>query len=93
MNMVLADYEIPVAYSMVAMAAQTPERRSDAIQQFLCYWMAFNNIYVTIADRAGRRAHLQRNPDGSIRTRAAAQVSVPEVSTVSEREQLGLRPK
>jgi len=88
--MVLAEYEAPVAYSMVAMAAQMPERRSDAIQQFRCYWAAFNNIYVTIAERAGRRARLRRNRDGSIRTRTEGQVSVPEVSTVSEREQLNL---
>jgi hypothetical protein len=79
-----------VAYSMLAMAAQPPERRPDAIQQFMCYWTAFNNIYVTLADLAGRRAHLQWNPDGSIRTRTVAQVSVPTVSTVSEREQLEL---
>lgn len=88
--MVLAEYEVPVAYSMVAMATNPPERRADAIQQFMCYWAAFNNIYVTIAERAGRRAQLRRNPDGSIRTRAAGQVTVPEVITVSEREQLNL---
>jgi hypothetical protein len=86
---VLAAYEVPVAYSMVAMAAQTPpERRADAMQQFMCYWAAFNNIYVTISERAGRRAQLRRNPDGSIRTREIAQVKIPEVSTVSEREQI-----
>ncbi len=88
--MVLSEYEVPVAYSMVAMAAQTPEWRSDAIQQFTCYWAAFNNIYVTIAEQSGRRAELRRNPDGSIKTRAIGQVSVPEVRSVSEREQLDL---
>ena len=50
MNMALAAYEIPAAYSVVAMAAQTPERRSDAIQQFMCYWAAFNNI-ITVSQR------------------------------------------
>lgn len=88
--MILADYEVPVAYSMVAMAAQTPERRSDSIQQFMCYWAAFNNIYVTIAERAGKRSQLKRNLDGSIRTRAAGQVNIPVVTIVSERDQLEL---
>jgi hypothetical protein len=86
----LTDYEVPVAYSMIRMAAEVPERRPDVIQQFICYWAAFNNIYVTISERAGRRAQLRRNPDGSLRTRAAAQVRVPVVSTVSEREQIDL---
>lgn len=88
--MVLADYEVPVAYSMVAMASQTPARRPDAIQQFMCYWAAFNNIYVTIAERAGKGAQLKLNPDGSIRTRVVGQVNVPVVTTISERDQLEL---
>lgn len=88
--MVFAAYEVPVAYSMVAMADRAPECRANAIQQFMCYWAAFNNIYVMVSERAGRRAQLKLNSDGSIRTRTTAQVKIPEVSTVSERDQLDL---
>jgi hypothetical protein len=86
----LREYEVPVAFSMIRMAAELPERRPDTIHQFLCYWAAFNNIYVTVSERAGRSAQLRRNPDGSLRTRAIAGVRVPEVTTVSEREQIDL---
>lgn len=88
--MILADYEIPVAYSMLAMAAQTPERRPDIIPQFMCYWVAFNNIYVTIAERAGKQPQLRRNSDGSIQTCSTGDISVPKVTPVREREQLDL---
>lgn len=52
--------------------------------------MAFNNIYVTIAEQAGRQPQLQMNPDGSVKTRAIGHVNVPKVNTVSERDQLDL---
>ena len=88
--MVLASYEVPVAYSMVAMADQLLERSYDSIQRFMCYWVAFNSIYVTIAEQNGERAQLKRNQDGSIRTRGNGQVSVPVVAKVSERKQLDI---
>ena len=52
--------------------------------------MAFNNIYVTIAEQAGRQPQLQMNPDGSVKTRAIGHVDMPKVKTVSEKEQLDL---
>lgn len=89
--MILAQYEIPVAYSMVAMATQLlPAKASHPIETFMCYWAAFNNIYVTVAEQKGRRVRVRRNNDGSLRTRPVGQVNIPEVAVVSEREQLDL---
>jgi hypothetical protein len=85
---VFAEYEVPVAYSMVAMATQVPS--THPLQAFTCYWAAFNNIYVTIAEQSGKRARLRKNADGSLRTRMVGQINVPQVSTVSEREQIDL---
>jgi hypothetical protein len=85
---VFAEYEIPVAYSMVAMATQVPS--VHPLQAFTCYWAAFNNIYVAISERAGKSAQLRKNADGSLRTRAVGQINIPRVSTVSEREQIDL---
>jgi hypothetical protein len=53
-----ADYEVPVAYSMVKMATRF---KGDVhpLGVFTCYWAAFNNIYVTIADQQGRRPQLR----------------------------------
>jgi hypothetical protein len=88
--MVFADYEVPVAYSMVTLATQLPAPTSHPVQAFACYWAAFNNIYVTIADREGRRAQLRRNTDGSLLTRAVGCVNVPVVNPVPERVQIDL---
>lgn len=88
--MVFDDYEVPVAYSMVTMATQLLIPSSHPVQAFTCYWAAFNNIYVTIAEQKGRRAQLRRNADGAVRTRVVAQVNVPEVNPVREREQIDL---
>jgi hypothetical protein len=88
--MVLADHEVPVAYSMVALVVQPSALAFPPFHTFGCYWMAFNNIYVTIADRSGRCARLKKQPDGSLRTRLIANVNIPEVMSVSERHQMDL---
>jgi hypothetical protein len=82
------EYEVPVAYSMVAMAKQLPS--THPLQAFTCYWAAFNNIYVTIAEQSGMKARLRKNADGSLRVRTVGQTNIPQVSTVSEREQIDL---
>lgn len=49
--MILASHEVPVAYSMRAMAEDLVHSASQPLQDFVCYWTAFNNIYVTVTDR------------------------------------------
>jgi hypothetical protein len=47
--MIFSEFEVPVAHSMIALV----RRKSYSLPPFLtfaCYWMAFNNVYVTIAD-------------------------------------------
>jgi hypothetical protein len=85
---VFADYEVPVAQSMIKMAIQLQDAEAHPMEGFLCYWAAFNNIYVTIAERAGRTPQLRKNPDGSIRTRTVGGVDVPLVTVVGERDQI-----
>ena len=87
--MTFAQYEVPVAYSMITMAMQLG-RPSHPLEAFTCYWAAFNNIYVTIAEQAGKKAQLRKNADGSLRTRAVGQVNLPDVAVVTEREQIDL---
>lgn len=88
--MILYNYEVPVAYSMVALAGRPSHFAFEPFLKFVCYWTAFNNIYVTVADRRGRRASLRRSQDGSPRTRIVGDVRVPQVVPVSEREQIDL---
>jgi hypothetical protein len=87
---VFADYEVPVAQSMIRLAGGLRKANAHPIEEFVCYWAAFNNIYVTIAERAGRGPRLRKNPDGSIRSRSVGGVEVPEVDVVRERDQIGL---
>ncbi|NLE46405.1 MAG: hypothetical protein GX620_16945 [Chloroflexi bacterium] len=48
--------ELPVAYSMVKLAKQTEE----PLQAYMCYWIAFNNIYNEIARRRSSWFHYEK---------------------------------
>ena len=86
----IADYEVPVAHSMIAMALHLARRRVHPMEAFTCYWAAFNNIYIVVAERRGKTLQFRKNRDGSIRTRAVGQVKVPEVTPVVERVQINM---
>jgi hypothetical protein len=75
----LAQYEIPVAYSMVALAQKSAQLEPQPFQEILCYWSAFNNIYTTIAERKGYFARFRTQKDGTIRARVNGSVLIPEV--------------
>ena len=77
----IADYEVPVARSMIAMALHLGRRRVRPVEAFTCYRAAFNNIYIVVAERRGKTLRFRKNRDGSIRTRAVGQVKVPEVDS------------
>ncbi|MCI0397961.1 MAG: hypothetical protein L0332_16995 [Chloroflexi bacterium] len=50
--MVFAREEIPVAYSMLELAeVYLVKQTTPPYAEFLCFWAAFNNIYVKIADQ------------------------------------------
>jgi len=84
------DFEVPVASSMLKVADGFVEAHTHPLHVFTWYWTAFNNIYVTVADRKGKKAELQWDGDGNLKTRALGAVTVPKVKTVSEQEQLQL---
>lgn len=88
--MTLDEHDVPVAYSIVALANRSSESPHPPLHLFCCYWMAFNNIYVTVASRRGRRASINTNGDGSKRTRQMWHIVLPEVRTITERQQLKL---
>ena len=83
-------HEVPVAYSMRSMAEDPVHSALQPFQDFVCYWTAFNNIYVTVADKRGQRASLRRFEDGTLRTRLVAHVHIPQVASVRERDQIDL---
>ena len=87
----LREHEIPVAYSMVALAQESAKNSPQPFQEFMCYWTAFNNIYVTIAEHNGNFARLRTQRDGTIRRRENGGVFIPEVEMpLREREEIDL---
>lgn len=82
-------WQVPVAYSMVALANGAALINREPFQSYMCYWSAFNNIYVVLAEREGNRATLRRS-NGQVQTRRVANVDVPEVTVLSERKQLDI---
>lgn len=86
--MILREYEAPVAYSMVELASQFSVDSTHAISKYVCLWTAFNSIYVSLAERAGRMATLVMNAEGLPQTRAFGRLKMPTVAGVTERELL-----
>lgn len=80
--------EAPVAYSMVELVQQLPEHEYKPFQEFMCYWIAFNNVYTKIADNAGRQPRLMLRPDGTPETCQKAGMQIPKVRPVKEKEQM-----
>ena len=46
-------YQVPVAYSMIALAERSSGHEFQPIQEYVCYWAAFNAVYSKIADISG----------------------------------------
>jgi hypothetical protein len=90
MTAIFQRYELPIAYSMIAAARRIRPRRDGhhSFEQYFLFWTAFNNIYTTTAHRKGLRTQIKKNDDGSIVTIANGNVNIPDVVTVSEREQI-----
>ncbi len=79
-KMTFCPTEVPVAASMLDLA-----RKADQpVQQFVCYWTAFNNIYTTITERHGYAPRLSKKQP----TRSVWGIEMPNVLLCSERDQL-----
>jgi hypothetical protein len=82
----LRQIEIPVAFSMVAVAERLPD--NEPLQKYMTYWIAFNSIYVTLAQYAGEGPSLRKNDNGTVRTRSVATVQMAMVNAPSEKRQM-----
>ncbi len=98
--MILYSVEAPVAYSMVSFARQSLSRQTSVgqpletnnrvYQLYLCYWAAFNNIYVTIYDKKGspRARYLQEKESKKVQEVRVANLRMLKVWIPSEKDQL-----
>jgi len=92
MSAVFKRNELPIAESMMAVAERVRPRRDGRhpFDKYFLLWMAFKNIYTTIAHHQGLSVELIVEEDGTIATSVNGNVKIPKVKTVSEREQIHL---
>ncbi len=50
---ILEPHEVPVAYSMVDLVRSPTDIQDHPYQRFMCFWTAFNNVYVANAEMRG----------------------------------------
>jgi hypothetical protein len=80
--------DFKVACSMVRWVDANP--KADPVHVYASYWMAFNNIYVTLADFSGKRVRPNRHRNGSVKMKPVYGCDMPDVEKVSERDQIGV---
>jgi hypothetical protein len=80
-------WEFQVASSMVKLVEQDRRSQMEPLERFMCYWVGFNNIYVTIANERGSRSQILTS-DGQLQLEQVGGFSMPRVGTPEEHEQL-----
>ena len=92
MTTIFKRHELPLAHTMIETARRIKPRRdgSHTYQHYFLYWTAFNQIYTTIAHRAGYRTRIKKNEDGTVLTTPNGHVNIPAVEIASETEQIHL---
>lgn len=80
-------YELPVAFSMIELAALSSQEDNLPFAEYTCYWTAFNNIYRTYADQKGLRPTIKKK-GGSIKFNIRGGVQIAQVESVPEWKQI-----
>jgi hypothetical protein len=84
----LRNEDIPVAYSIVKFLKRHDTHIDQTFQRYILLWIAFNNIYTTIAEMSGVKPKLNKNKDGSDKIRIYGNVKIPVVIHATDKEQL-----
>ncbi|MGP1677155.1 MAG: hypothetical protein ACTS6J_08360 [Burkholderiales bacterium] len=79
--------EFQLASAMVRLVEQSRRIEMEPLEQYVCYWVSFKNIYVTIANEQGYGPNLLTS-DGRAQLVQVGGLSMPKVRTPKEREQL-----
>lgn len=93
MTMQLQKWEVPVADSMISLIRISGDYRNRVFENYMLLWVAFNNVYVTLAEKDGCHPKLKQGGDGLPKYRLQGHVQVPDVKTVTEREQIEIAIK
>jgi hypothetical protein len=81
--------DFDVACSMLSWVEANP--KAHPVHRFASYWMAFNNIYVSLADFSEKAAKLKTDSSGRVEMRRPIHgCDMPKVVPVKERDQINI---
>ena len=80
--------DFAVACSMVRWIDANPT--AAPIHVYASYWMAFNNIYVTLADFSRKGPALKRDSNGIVKTQQLYGCDMPKLERVTEWDQIDI---
>jgi|ERR1019366_6117131 hypothetical protein len=80
-------WEFQVASSMVRLVERARRSEMEPLEQYMCYWVSFNNICITIASEQGYRPKFLTS-DGQLQLKQVGGFRMPRVRAPKEREQL-----
>src|ERR1700690_514438 len=80
-------WQFQLASAMVRLAEQRRPSEMEPLEQYMCYWIGFSNICITIANDQGCRPALVTS-GGRPQLEQAGGLSMPKVRLPEEREQL-----
>lgn len=80
-------WQFPLAASMVRLVEQARRGDMEPLEQYVCYWVGFNNICVTIANEQGHRPELLAS-DGQLQLEQVGAFRMPTVRTPNPRDRL-----
>lgn len=80
-------WQFPLAASMVRLVEQARRGDMEPLDQYVCYWVGFNNICVTIANEQGHRPELLAS-DGQLQLEQVGAFRMPRVRTSKAHERL-----
>lgn len=80
-------WQFQLAFSMVRLVEQGRSSEMEPIEQYMCYWVSFNNICITVAHEQGHGPELLRS-EGRLQLEDVNGFSMPRVRKPEEDEQL-----
>lgn len=89
----LSDYEVPVAKSVLHWINRVglSNTDEDVFIKYILLWIAFNNIYVTLANQSGiQRKPVIKESDNTPTTHTRESIELPKMTHVTEREQINV---
>jgi hypothetical protein len=80
-------WQFQLALTMLRLVEQRRPGEIELLEQYMCYWVGFSNICVTIANEQGCRPRLLTS-GGRPQLEQVGDFSMPKVHVLEEREQL-----